>query len=114
MKCGTKTIAQLTPQQRKRLIDEVQKGNELFLKEQCERMKVSITGNVFKLVVLAANESLGLGRERIERMLAALNKNVSECEDRDDFWLVVERDCKKILTPEVYNIYFRDEPFILN
>lgn len=103
-------LSQLTPQQRKRLIDEVQRSNEIFLKEECERMRVAVTHNVFKLVVLAANEALGLGRERIERMIIALNKNVAECEDEEDFWILVEKNCKKILSPEVYALYFKDAP----
>ncbi len=92
------------------MIDEVQRSNEIFLKEECARMRAAVTGNVFKLVVVAANESLGLGRERLERLLSVLSKNVAECEDREDFFIMVERDCKKILTPEVYAQYFRDEP----
>lgn len=109
MKCGTKLIAQLTPQQRRRLLNEIEKDNDVFLREQCKRMRFDITNSLFKLVVISANEALGLGRDRITRMLDALYKNVSQCEDQDDFWIICERDCKKILTEEIYFQYFRDE-----
>lgn len=109
MKCGTKLIAQLTPQQRRRLLNEIEKDNDVFLREQCKRMRFDITNSLFKLVTISANEALGLGRDRITRMLDALYKNVSQCEDQDDFWIICERDCKKILTEKIYFQYFKDE-----
>lgn len=113
MKCGTKTIAQLTPQQRKRLIDEVQKGNELFLKGQCARMRAEITNNLFKLFVISANETCGIGKERLEKILATLNSHVIESEKDEIFWQHVDSACKRILGEEKYKLYFREVPFEL-
>ena len=75
-------------------------------------MKVNITNNLFKLFVLASNEKCGLGKERISRILKGVNELVINMRDENDtFFMGVEKDCKRILGEDTYNLYFKDIPF---
>lgn len=112
MKCS-KTINQLSGSERKRLMNEIQKANGEFLEEQCQKMKVRITNNLFKIIIVAANESCGLGAKRIERILLRLNELVQESETDEVFFPHIENNCKQILGFEIYSKYFTDEKFDL-
>lgn len=110
MKCS-KTINQLTGSERKRLIAEIEKANGEFLEQQCKIIRNRMVNNLFKIVVATINEEFGFGRERIEKLLQGINQKVINSENREEFWLLTEEQCKKILTKEVYFNYFTDEPF---
>lgn len=112
MKCS-KTINQLSGSERKRLMNEIQKANGEFLEEQCKIIRNRVTNNLFKIVVATINENFGFGKERIEKLLQCINQKVVNSENKEEFWLLTEEQCKKILTKEVYFNYFTDEPFKL-
>ena len=95
------------------MIDDVYKGNKAFLEEEMDNMKVKISNNLFKLFVVAANKSVGLGAKRIERVLVELNKRVSEVntENKADWWHKFDEECKHVLGSDTYYKYFKDAEF---
>lgn len=112
MKCKIKGWSDLSPRARKETTDMLAEINQKLLKKECERMKVNITNNLFKLFVLASNEKCGLGKERISRILKGVNELVINMrDDNDTFFMGVEKDCKRILGESTYNLYFKDIPF---
>ena len=112
LKCKIKGWSDLSPRARKETTDMLADINQKLLKKECERMKVNITNNLFKLFVLASNEKCGLGKERISRILKGVNELVINMrDDNDTFFMGVEKDCKRILGEDTYNLYFKDIPF---
>lgn len=106
-----KTLSQLTKNQRMKLAKELEKINHEILKAESKKMGLRIANNLFKIAIVSANESLGLGKSRIERLLEAINLKMSKLENDEEFWLLTEEKCKNILTEKVYSEYFTDEPF---
>ena len=106
-----KTLSQLTKNQRIKLAKELEKINHEILKAESKKMGLRIANNLFKIAIVSANESLGLGKSRIERLLEAINLKISKLENDEEFWLLTEEKCKNILTEKVYSEYFADEPF---
>lgn len=113
MKCRYKILKQLTGSERNRLLDEIEKANKTFLSEEAERIRYSVVNNIFKIIVATSNDEFGFGRERIERLLKAINKKMAEVESKEEFWLLTEEKCKRILTKNIYDKYFTDEKFNL-
>lgn len=108
MKCNYRRIGQLNPSERKKLADEVKGWNEKFLEEQLIKQRKEITNNSLQLLVIATNKALGIGAGRMEKVLVELNNLMKNCDDKDDFWLITNQDCKKILGEEMYYKYFTD------
>lgn len=108
MKCNTRQISKLSPSERKKLSAEIFKQNEAWLRDTYEKMRIEVTHNCLKLLVLSSNEGLGLGSKRLEKVLEVMQKLLSTCDDRDDFWLHTDSLCKRILGKEIFYKYFDD------
>lgn len=108
MKCNSRRLSQLSPCERRQLAKELHAFNDQWLKETCKEMQKEITNNILCLMCVATNESLGLGKTRIQKLLIRLEEILQTCDDREDFWLLCKRDCKKILGDELFYKYFTD------
>lgn len=112
MKCKVKGWSELSPKARNDTIDAITAMNKMLMEQELDRMKVTITNNLFKLFVLASNEQCGLGKERISKILKGVNDLVVNMQDDNDtFFMMLERKCKRILGESTYNLYFKDIPF---
>ena len=112
MKCKIKGWSELSPKARNDTIDAITAMNKMLIEQELDRMKVTITNNLFKLFVLASNEQCGLGKERISKILKSVNELVVNMQDDNDtFFMMLERECKRILGESIYSLYFKDIPF---
>ena len=97
MKCKIKGWSELSPKARNDTIDAITAMNKMLMEQELDRMKVTITNNLFKLFVLASNEQCGLGKERISKILKGVNDLVVNMQDDNDtFFMMLERECKRI------------------
>ena len=83
-------------------------NKQIFLKK-FEEMKLTVTNNLFKIFVVACNEEMGIGKNRMTDILENVAKKVEIMND-DDF-ILVEEKCKRILGMYLYKKYFIDIPF---
>lgn len=112
MKCKIKGLNDLSPKAKKELFDALAECNKEYLEKEFDRMKVVITNNLFKIFVVAANKQCGIGRIRLDRILHEVSSLVENMQDDNDtFFMLLEKQCKEILSDTVYNLYFRDIPF---
>lgn len=113
MKCNYfRDFNQLSPSSRKRILNSIAEINEKLLRQEMERMKLTITNNLFKMFVVAANQKCGIGKNRIQKILDGINDAVINMEDdNESFFMRLEEACKQILGEDIYKIYFKDIPF---
>lgn len=112
MKCRVRGWSDLSPRARQNTLNAITDMNKQLVEQELDRMKVTITNNLFKLFVISSNEKCGLGKERISKILKGVNELVVNMNDENDtFFMRVEKECKRILGEDTYNLYFKDIPF---
>ena len=112
MKCNIKDLKTMTPRSREILLNSLANLNEKILNEKYEEIKEVLSNNLLKFFVVACNETYGLGKIRIEKLLISIIELTKDMQDdNDDLFIMVEEKCKKILGAYTYNLYFQDIPF---
>lgn len=111
MKCNIKRLSSLAPSERKKILDGVEQWNKEFLENEMQKMYVVVGNNLFKLFLVAANETCGLGKVKLERILQKLGQFLDNKEKDEIFMEHIEEQSKKIMTKEIYDKYFVDVPF---
>lgn len=107
-----KSLRELTPYSRNVLLKSLVDANQKVMIEKFEEMKVILTNNLFKIFVVACNEELSIGKNRMLKILENVSEKVFNMhDDNDDFFIMIEKRCKQILGEEIYKQFFSDIPF---
>lgn len=113
MKCRIqKNLRDLTPYSRQALIRSFASVNQKVMEEKFQDMKLTVTNNLFKIFVVACNEELSIGKNRMLKILQNVGKKVQNMhDDNDDFFMMIEEACKQILGLDLYKQFFSDISF---
>lgn len=106
MKCNCKTINNLSPAERKKLKQALTTYETKFLQEEADRLKLIITSNLLKVTAVACNETLGIGKQRLERILNHIYKLISDSTKDEAFFEHVDKTCLDILGKQNFDKYF--------
>ena len=111
MNCNYKTIKSLNKNERDRLKSEITKWNKEFLEGEANRLRNIMVNNFFKIFCISLNETLGLGKSRIEKVFDYQQELIRKLGKDYDEWYLIDKQCKRILGEETYYKYFTDAPF---
>ncbi len=110
MKCmiNNKTFSQLAPGEREKLINALDEYNKEYLKREEEQLKILITDNLMKLMVIACNEAAKIGGQRMTRIINKAEELIYHSSQDEIFFEHVDTRVKQILGEKVFNNFFKN------
>lgn len=106
MKCNCKTINNLSPAERRNLKQALTNYENKYLQEESDKLKLIITSNLLKILAVACNETLGIGKQRLEKILDHIYKLISDSAKDEVFFEHVDKACLDILGKQNFDKYF--------
>ena len=106
MKCNCRTINNLSPSERKKLKQALNKYEAKYIQEETDRMKLIITSNLLKITTVACNETLGIGRQRLGKVFDCIYKLIADSATDEAFFEHMDKVCLDILGKQYFDKYF--------
>lgn len=106
MKCNCKIINNLSPSEREKLKQALNTYEKKFLEEETDRLKLIITSNLLKIIIVACNQTLGIGKQRLCKIFDCIYGLISESSTDEAFFEHVDKICIDILGKQYFDKYF--------
>lgn len=106
MKCNCKTISNLSPSEREKLKQALNKYETKYLEQETDKLKLLITNNLLKVVTVACNTSCGIGQKRLVRILDCIYNLLIESKGDEAFFEHLDMICQNVLGKENCEKYF--------
>lgn len=109
MKCNCKTINNLSPSERNKLKQALNIYENKYLQEETDRLKLIITNNLLKVITVACNDTLGIGKQRLCKVFDKIYQLLCDCNTDECFFEHVDKVCLDVLGKQNFDKYFLNE-----
>ena len=111
MKCilQNKTYAQLAPGEKQKLMDALNVYNDEYLKRESEQLRIIITNNLLKIIVIACNDAAKIGGQRMTKIITRAAELLYHSNQDDIFFVHADQRVKQILGEKQFDNFFKNE-----